>query len=108
MSVFIIGGYYPVSKQILNITLNPTKIWKNCIILTNTNKIISTLTPHNENKLELVNYTDTSVLLLNNSIIYENKKLFNYTLDLSLTEHYFIFNNDRFKKCVNYEFIKCI
>jgi hypothetical protein len=108
MSVFIKGGYYAVSKQILNITLKPTTLWHNGIILTNKNKVISTLNHENENKLELINYNDTAVLLLNNSIIYENKNLFNYNLDLSLIDDDFIFNRDRFNTCIKYEFIKCI
>jgi hypothetical protein len=108
MSVFIKGGYYAVSKQLLNITLRPTTLWHNGIILTNKNKVISTLNPQNENKLELIKYNDISVLLLNNSIIYENKFLFNYNLDLSLTDDDFIFNKDRFRSCVNYQFIKCV
>lgn len=108
MSVFIKGGYYAVTKQILNITLKPTTIWHNGIILTNKNKVISTLNPQNENKLKLVNYTDTAVLLLNNSIIYENKNLFNYNLNLFLTDEDLIFNKDRFNSCVIYEYIKCI
>ena len=107
MSVFINCGYYAVSKQILNIILKPTILWHNGIILTNENKVISTLNPENENKLKLVNYKDTSVLLLNNSIIYENKKLFNYNLDLSLIDDDFILNKDRFDACIEYNFIKC-
>jgi hypothetical protein len=108
MSVFIKGGYYAVSKQILNITLKPTILWHNGIILTNENKVISTLNPENENKLKLVNYKDTSVLLLNNSIIYENKNLFNYNLDLSLKYDVVSFNKNRFDEYVTYEYIKCI
>ena len=108
MSVFIKCGYYAVSKQLLNITLKPTTVWHNGIILTTKNKVISTLNQENENKLELLNYNDISVLLLNNSIIYEHKKLFNYHLKLSLTDDDFTFNKDRFNECINYEYIKCI
>jgi len=108
MSVFINCGYYAVSKQILNIILKPTILWHNGIILTNENKVISTLNPENENKLQLVNYKDTSVLLLNNSIIYENKNLFNYNLDLSLKYDVVSFNKNRFDEYVTYEYIKCI
>ena len=108
MSIFMKGGYYSVSKQILNITLKPTTIWHYGIILTNKNKALSTLNPHNENKLELVNYNHSAVLLLNNSIIYENKNLFFYNLDLSLTDDNFIFNKYRFDAYVNYDFVKCI
>ena len=108
MSVFIKGGYFAISKQILNITLKPTTIWHNGIILTNKNMLISTLNHYNENKLKLINYKDTSVLLLNNFIIYENKKLFNYNLKLYLTDDDFIFNKDRFDTCIKYEYIKYI
>ena len=107
MSMFIKGGYYAISKKLLNITLKPTTLWHNGIILTNNNKVISTLNPENENKLVMVNYNDATVLLLNNSVIYENKKLFNYNLDLSLTADDFVFNKDRFARCVDYEFITC-
>lgn len=107
MSIFIKGGYYAVSKQLLNITLKPTTQWHNGIILTNKNKVLSTLNPQNENKLVLVNYKDTAVLLLNNYIIYENKKLFNYNLNLSLTDDDFIFNKDRFGRCIIYEYSNC-
>jgi hypothetical protein len=106
MSVFIKAGYYAVSKQILNITLKPTTVWHNGLILTNKNMLISTLNPENENKLELLHYTDTAVLLLNNSIVYENKKLFTYKIDLSLTNDDFIFDKERFDKCINYFYIK--
>jgi len=108
MSIFIKGGYYAISKQLLNITLKPTILWHNGIILTNQNKVISTLNPENENKLEMLKYKDTSVLLLNNSIIYENKKLFIYKLDLSLKYDDFSFNKNRFDECIKYEYIKCI
>jgi len=105
MSILIRGGYYAVSKKILNITLKPTTLWNSGIILTKYNKVISTLNPQNENKIVLINYNDTAVLLLNNSIIYENKKLFNYNLDLSLVDDDFFFDKDRFKRCIDYEFI---
>ena len=58
------------------------------------------------NKLELVNYKDSTVLLLNNSIVYDNKKLFYYKLNLSLTNDDFIFNKERFNNCINYIYIK--
>ena len=104
MSVLIKGGYYAISKQFLNITLKPTTIWNSGIILTNENKVICTVKPDNENKLKFEKYKDTSLLLLNNSIIYENKKLFNYYIDLSLTNDDFIFNEDRFNTCIIYEY----
>jgi hypothetical protein len=88
--------------------VKPTTLWHNGIILTNKNKVLATLNPENENKLVLVNYKDTAVLLLNNSIIYENKKLFNYNLDLSLTDDDFIFNKDRFDSCIIYKYVNSV
>jgi hypothetical protein len=106
MSVLLRCGYFAISKQLLNITLKPTILWHNGIILTNQNKVISTLNPQNENKLVLVQYNTTAVLLLNNSIIYENKKLFNYKIDLSLTNDDFIFNKERFETCIDFHTYK--
>jgi hypothetical protein len=104
MSVLITAGYYAISNQILNIIFKPTTVWRNGIILTNQNKVISTLKPENENNLKLVYYKDSAVLLLNNSIIYQDNKLFNYNLNLSLTDDEFTFNKERFDKCISYYF----
>ena len=108
MSVFIKGGYFAFSKQLLNISLKPTTLWHNGIILTNKNQVLSTLNPDIENKLKLVCYKDTAVLLLNNAIIYENKKLFNYYLDLSFKNDFndFLFDKNRFNSCIDYQWTK--
>ena len=108
MSVFIKSGYCAFSKQILNITLKPTTVWHNGLILTNHHQVLSTLNPANENKLKLVNYRDSNVLLLNNSIIYQDNKLFNYTLNLSLTDDEFTFNKERFNKFIRFFLKKTI
>jgi hypothetical protein len=109
MSIFIRGGYYAFSKKLLNITLKPTTVWHNGLLLTNNNKVISTLNPSEENKLELVYYGSTAMLLLNNGIIYENKKLFTYNLELVLAfpdEDFSL--KERFASCIDYKFISCV
>jgi hypothetical protein len=107
MSLLIKCGYYAISKHVLNLTLKPTNIWHNGIILTNKNKVISTLDSENENKLKMIKYNDMAVLLLNNSVIYENKKLFSYNLDLSLIDDDLFFKRDRFDSCIDYEVVIC-
>jgi len=106
MSVLFRGGYHVFTRQIVNITLQPTAVWHNGNIVTNKNMLLSTLQPHKENKLEMINYDDTAVLLLNNNIIYENKKLFTYKINLSLTDDDFTFNKSRFDSCIRYQLIK--
>jgi hypothetical protein len=105
MSMLIRGGYYAVKKQILNVNLKPTTLWHEGLILTNKNMVITRLNPKKENNIELVNYKNTALLLLNNTVIYENNKLFNYNIDLSFTNDDFIFNKYRFDKCISYDFI---
>ena len=107
MSVFIRGGYFAFSKKLLNITLKPTTAWHHGLLLTNKNQVITTLNPQKENKLELKHYPGTTVLVLNEEIIYEHKKLFTYYLDLALTEDDFIWNKDKVASCIKYEYISC-
>jgi hypothetical protein len=107
MSVFIKGGYFAFSKQLLNITLTPTTVWHNGLVLTSKNKFITRLNPAKENKFELVYHGNAAALLLNNGIIYEDKKLFSYNLELHLTDDDYWFNKDRLAACVEYKFISC-
>ena len=82
MSFLIKGGYDILRKQILNISLKPTTVWTNGILMVNENMYISSLTPNNKNKIEIVKYNNMNVLLLNDSIIYEDKQLFPFNLEL--------------------------
>ena len=80
MSFLLKGGYYATCNKVLNISLKRTDMWTNGLILVKTSKY--SLSPKNDNIIELVKYDDTHALLLNNAIIYEDKKLFTYMLDL--------------------------
>ena len=92
------GGYYAFTRQILNVRIKPTTAWHEGFILTNKNMVITRLNTRKENNIELANYKDTIVLLLNNSIIYENNKLFYYDINLSFINDDFICNKQRFDK----------
>uniref|UniRef100_A0A6C0IMY4 Uncharacterized protein n=1 Tax=viral metagenome TaxID=1070528 RepID=A0A6C0IMY4_9ZZZZ len=105
MSFFIRGGYDTIRKQVLNISLKPTAIWHNGMVLVNKSMVVCTLHPHNVNTLELVNYNDTATLLLNNSIIYENRKLFTYKINLTVTDDSLILNDRSLDKVMDCEYI---
>ena len=82
MSFIIRGGYDVFRKQILNISLKHNDKWSQGLVTVKHNMFLSNIMPLNENKLEIVKYHDTNVLLLNDNIIYENKKLFTYKIEL--------------------------
>ena len=82
MSFLVKGGYDAIRKQVLNISLRRTDKWARGLIFIGSNHFVGSLNPVNENKLELVKFDDKHALLLNNGIIYEDKKLFAYKLDL--------------------------
>jgi hypothetical protein len=83
MTFIIKGGYDILRKQILNISLKRTNVWANGLILTKNNMYLGSVSPINENELEIRNYDNMNVLLLNNKIIYEDNKLFEYKIELN-------------------------
>jgi hypothetical protein len=82
MSFIIRGGYDIFLKQVLNVSLKHSNKWSQGMVMVRPNKFVSTLTPLNENKLEMVKYNENHALLLNNAIIYEDKNLFSYKIEL--------------------------
>ena len=82
MSFLVKGGYDAIRKQVVNISLRRTDKWARGLIFVRTNRYIGSLDPVNENNIELVKFDDIHALLLNNAIIYEDKKLFGYKLEL--------------------------
>ena len=82
MSFLIKGGYDVFRKQILNVSLKRADVWTHGHIMVRQHKYVGELSSQNENIIELVRYDDMHALLLNNAIIYEDKKLFTYKLDL--------------------------
>ena len=83
MSFVIRGGYDTFRKQVLNVTLKHSDKWSQGLVMVKHNMFLSQIMPLNENKLELVKYHGNNVLLLNDNIIYENKKLFSYKIELN-------------------------
>ena len=86
MTLLIRGGYDAMRKQIVNISLKRTDKWMNGLLMVQKNMYVGSLLPANENYVEIVKYGDSNVLLLNNNIVYENKTLFTYKLELQPVE----------------------
>ena len=82
MSFLIKGGYDVFRKQVLNVSLKRADVWTHGHIMVRQHKYVGELSSQNENIIELVRYDDMHALVLNNAIIYEDKKLFTYKLDL--------------------------
>jgi hypothetical protein len=82
MSFIIKGGYDAIRKQVLNISLKRTNKWTTGTLLVKKDILVYNLVPRYDNEIELVKYNDVHALLLNNTIIYEDKKLFSYKLNL--------------------------
>ena len=80
MSFIIRGGYFVSLKKVLNISLKSTDKWSQGLISVKASNY--SILPHSENKIEIVKYNDNHALLLNNAIVYEDKKLFDYHIEL--------------------------
>jgi len=85
MSFLIKGGYDSLRKTIINLSLIKTNLWQQGIITTESKKPICKLNSFTDNHLELVKYNnDMHALVLNDMIVYENKHLFMYDVELLL------------------------
>ena len=82
MSFLVKGGYDAIRNQVINISLRRSEKWTRGLIFIGNNQYVGSLNPVNENNIEMVKFDDKHALLLNNGIIYENKKLFAYKLDI--------------------------
>jgi hypothetical protein len=80
MSFVIKGGYDAIRKQVMNISLKRAEKWTSGIVMIKKNIFLYNLVPRYDNNIEIVKYNDIHALLLNNAIIYEDKKLFTYKL----------------------------
>ena len=76
MSFVVKGGYDAIRKQVMNISLKRTEKWTSGSLFVKKNILVYNLVPRYDNKIEVVKYNNNHALLLNNTIIYEDKKLF--------------------------------
>ena len=106
-SFLIKCGHDGFRKQIVNINLKQSKLWKTGSTILNNTPHYYKLNPMINTKLEMIKYNNSYLLTVNGGIIYENKKPFIYDTEL-------IFNNNKetnfseknIYTCFDYEFIK--
>jgi hypothetical protein len=84
MAFIIKGGYDALRKQVLNISLKRSEKWTRGLIFVPQNMYVGGLQSHRENTIEIVKYDDMHALLLNDNIIYEDKKVFTYKMELEV------------------------
>ena len=81
MSFMLKAGYDAFYKHIINVSLRKTTIWnRGAVIVNGTNFNIDA---ERDNLIEMIKYDDMNTLMVNNAIIYENRQLFNYDIDLN-------------------------
>jgi len=80
MSFVLKAGYDSVYKHIVNVSLKKTTIWNRGSVMVNGVNI--NIDSNKDNRIEMIKYNDMNTLMLNNAIIYENRRLFNYDIDL--------------------------
>jgi len=61
--------------------LRKTTIWNRGAVMVNGTKF--NIDAERDNIIEMIKYDDMNTLMVNNAIIYENRKLFNYDIDLN-------------------------
>ena len=83
MTFLIKGGYDILRRHIVNISLRPSNVWMNGLLMLENNRYMNNLYPDSEYKIELVKYNNMNVLLLNNNIIYEDQKIIQYKIELN-------------------------
>ena len=106
MSFIIRAGYDIYRKQVLNISLKHSDKWSQGLVTVKQNLFVSQIIPLNENKLEMVKYNDNHALLLNDNIIYEDKKLFSYKIELQGLKEVDV-NDPKLYDFLNCKYVEC-
>jgi|LakMenE01Jun11ns_1017448.scaffolds.fasta_scaffold9807701_1 hypothetical protein len=82
MSFALKGGYNAFYRNIINVSLKKTTIWNRGAVMIN--GVRCNIDSSRDNAIEIIKYNDMNTLLVNNAIIYENKRLFTYDIDLKM------------------------
>ena len=80
MSFVIKCGYDAFYRNIINVKLKQTNLWSKGSVMVN--GIRFNIDSSRDNLVEIVKYDDTNTLMVNNAIIYDNRKLFMYDIHL--------------------------
>ena len=104
MSFLLKGGYDVFSKNIINVYLKKTTIWNRGAVMVNGVKF--NIDSNRDNEIEMIRYDDVNSLMVNNAIIYENRRLFTYDIDLNCLLHQNDFSKKNLYNYIDFKIIK--
>ena len=103
MSFALRAGYDAVYRHVINVSLKKTSLWKNGLLMVN--GVNFNIDSSRDNLIEIVKYDDINTLMLNNAIIYENRKLFTYNIDLTYNMNNQDFQKESFYKYIDFNIV---
>jgi hypothetical protein len=104
MSFILKGGYDAFGRNIINVSLRKTTIWNRGAVRVNGAEF--NIDSSRDNLIEMVKYDDIHTLLVNNAIIYDNRKMFVYDIDLKYNlEQPHDFSKKNIYNYINYNII---
>jgi len=103
MSFALRGGYDSFYRHVINVSLKKTNIWKNGAVMIN--GVNFKIDSSRDNVIEIVKYDDINILMVNNGIIYENRKLFIYDIDLRYNIKNYDFSKENFYNYIDFNIV---
>jgi len=104
MSFILRGGYDAFQRSIINISLKNTNLWNRGAI--SVNGVNCNIDSSRDNTIEMVKYDDMNTLLVNNAIIYENRKLFKYDINLIMNINSCDFSKNNLYNYIDYRAVR--
>jgi hypothetical protein len=103
MSFILKGGYDALCRNIINVSLKKTNLWNRGAVMVNGVKC--NIDSQRDNTIEMIKYDDMNTLMVNNAIIYENRKLFTYDIDLNMNIYSCDFSNNNLYNYIDFRVI---
>lgn len=103
MSFIVKGGYDAFYRNIINVTLKKTNLWNTGLVMVNGIKF--KINSSRDNLIEIIKYDDTNTLMVNNGIIYDNRKLFMYDIELIYNINSPDFSKHNFYNYINFNMV---
>ena len=77
--------FYPHVKQ-YDIYIRQSPVWTSAVLSLNDVNFFYRFPENRNHEINIKKINDLNSLLINNMIVYQNKNLFNYTIDISLNQ----------------------
>ena len=104
MSFILKGGYDAFCRNIINLSLKETNLWNRGAVMVDGVKC--NIDSSRNNQIEIIKYDDMNTLMVNNAIIYENRKLFTYDVDLKMNIHCNDFSKNNLYKYIDFNAVR--